>query len=69
MNLSVFQPHAEGLSTYGDKGARLDWILISEELEFSRYEVFPDIVSDHFAVAAEVVFKEESTGSTARMTP
>ena len=69
MNLSVFQPHAEGLSTYGDKGARLDWILISEELEFSRYEVFPDIVSDHYAVAAEVVLKEESTGSTDRMTP
>ena len=69
MNLSVFQPHADGLSTYGDKGARLDWILISEELEFSRYEVFPDIVSDHYAVAAEVVLKDESTGSTDRMTP
>ena len=69
MNLSVFQPHAEGLSTYGDKGARLDWILISEELAFSRYEVFPDIVSDHYAVAAEVVLKEETTSPTDRMTP
>ena len=58
MNLSVFQPHADGLSTYGDKGARLDWILISEELEFSRYSVFPDVVSDHYAVAAEIVLKE-----------
>jgi len=69
MNLSVFQPHADGLSTYGDKGARLDWILISEELEFSWYSVFPDVVSDHYAVAAEVVLKDESVGSTDRMTP
>jgi endonuclease/exonuclease/phosphatase family metal-dependent hydrolase len=69
MNLSVFQPHADGLSTYGDKGARLDWILISEELAFSRYSVIPDVVSDHYAVAAEVVLKDESAGSTDRMTP
>jgi len=68
MNLSVFQPHADGLSTYGDKGARLDWILISEELEFSRYSVFPDVVSDHYAVAAEIVLQDKSTGSTDRMT-
>ena len=68
MKLSVFKPHADGLSTYGDKGARLDWILISEELEFSRYSVFPDVVSDHSAVAAEIVLKDKSTGSTDRMT-
>ena len=67
MNLSVFQPHADGLSTYGDKGARLDWILISEELEFSRYSVIPDVVSDHYAVAAEVVLKEDTTSSTDRL--
>jgi endonuclease/exonuclease/phosphatase family metal-dependent hydrolase len=57
MELSVFEPHADGLSTYGDKGARLDWILISPELEFSMYAVFPDVVSDHYAVAAEIVLK------------
>ena len=68
LNLSVFKPHADGLSTYGDKGARLDWILISEELEFSRYSVFPDVVSDHYAVAAEIVLKDKSTGSTDRVT-
>jgi endonuclease/exonuclease/phosphatase family metal-dependent hydrolase len=57
MNLSVFKPHADGLSTYGDKGARLDWILISPELEFQKYAVFPDVVSDHYAVAAEIALK------------
>jgi endonuclease/exonuclease/phosphatase family metal-dependent hydrolase len=54
LNLMVFEPHAEGLSTYGDKGARLDWILASPELEFTKYAVYPDIVSDHYAVAAEL---------------
>ncbi len=58
MELSVFEPHADGLSTYGDKGARLDWILISPELEFSTYAVFPDVVSDHYAVAAEINLKQ-----------
>jgi endonuclease/exonuclease/phosphatase family metal-dependent hydrolase len=58
MDLSVFEPHADGLSTYGDKGARLDWILISSELNFNTYAVFPDVVSDHYAVAAELVLKQ-----------
>ncbi|MFC1688045.1 endonuclease/exonuclease/phosphatase family protein [Pseudomonadota bacterium] len=58
--LSVFSPHAEGLSTYGDKGARLDWVLISGELEFSDYAVFPDVVSDHYAVVAEIGLKKHS---------
>ena len=58
LELSVFEPHADGLSTYGEKGARLDWILISEELEFSKYAVFPEVVSDHYAVAAEIILKE-----------
>ena len=51
----VLEPHADGLSTYGDKGARLDWILVSTELEFRTYAVYPDVVSDHYAVAADIV--------------
>jgi endonuclease/exonuclease/phosphatase family metal-dependent hydrolase len=58
LGLSAFDPHAKGLSTYGDKGARLDWILVSGALSFSRYAVFPDVVSDHYAVAADLVLKE-----------
>ena len=57
LNLTVFKPHADGLTTYGDKGARLDWILASPELEFTKYAVYPDIVSDHYAVAAELTLK------------
>ena len=54
LNLDVFQPDATGLATYGDEDTRLDWILISRDLEFSRHRVFPDIVSDHLAVVAEL---------------
>lgn len=54
LGLKVHEPHADGLSTYGDRGARLDWILISPELEFSEYAVFPEVVSDHYAVAAGI---------------
>ncbi|NNK32083.1 MAG: hypothetical protein HKP02_03105, partial [Xanthomonadales bacterium] len=39
---------------YGDKGARLDWILVSPGLEFLNYYVVPDVVSDHYAVAADI---------------
>jgi endonuclease/exonuclease/phosphatase family metal-dependent hydrolase len=58
LGLAAFDPHASGLSTYGDKGARLDWILVSGALGFSSYAVFPDVVSDHYAVAADLVLKE-----------
>ncbi len=58
LELSVFEPHADGLRTYGDKGARLDWILISQELEFKEYAVYPEVVSDHYAVAAELVLAD-----------
>ena len=58
LGLKVFQPHAEGLSTYGDKGARLDWILVSKELDFRTYAVYPDVVSDHYAVVAEIILTE-----------
>jgi endonuclease/exonuclease/phosphatase family metal-dependent hydrolase len=59
LGLQVYEPHADGLATYGDKGARLDWILISPELRFRRYAVYPDVVSDHYAVAAEIELDEE----------
>ena len=33
---------------------RLDWILVTEELEFQIYETLPDRLSDHLGVVAEV---------------
>ncbi len=40
------------MSTYKDK--RLDWILLSAELEFVQYHTANEVLSDHRAVVAEV---------------
>ncbi|WP_455211823.1 endonuclease/exonuclease/phosphatase family protein [Kaarinaea lacus] len=52
--LHTYQPLAADLGTYKSGKRRFDWILISKELEFKHYEVRPDVVSDHFAVVAEI---------------
>ena len=55
LDLKVFQPDASTLATFPASGRRLDWILISRELEFRSHQVVPDTLSDHLAVVAEVV--------------
>ena len=52
--LKVYNPQADNLHTYNSRGSRLDWILISSELEFVSYKVLQDTLSDHLAVVAEV---------------
>jgi len=56
--LQVYQPEATDLGTYNSNGRRLDWILISNDLEFKSYKVLPDMVSDHLAVMAEIGLKD-----------
>ena len=51
-NMVAYQPESEGLSTYKTK--RLDWILVSGELEFVSYRVVDEEVSDHRMVIAEL---------------
>jgi endonuclease/exonuclease/phosphatase family metal-dependent hydrolase len=53
--LQAYRPEAVNLGTYGSR--RLDWILISADLEFVSYAVLPDEVSDHRAVVAEIGMK------------
>ncbi len=53
-NLKVYQPEATGLGTYKNGKHRLDWILISKDLEFVSYEVSQPVLSDHQAVLASV---------------
>lgn len=60
------QPAGEGASRYlhtwpGDKeamatykGKRLDWIVISSDLEFVSYEVSAEVLSDHLLVIADI---------------
>ena len=52
--LHVYRPGAGDLATYHSSTKRLDWILISKQLEFVSFEVLPDVLSDHFAVVAEI---------------
>ena len=52
------KPDHDGLGTYKKTtGKRLDWILVSRDLEFRKHEVLPDVVADHFAVFAELAYR------------
>lgn len=55
LELTAYDPDGPELGTYQSvSGKRLDWILISSNLEFLSYEVLPDVVADHLAVTAEI---------------
>ena len=53
--LQVYRPEAVDLNTYGSR--RLDWILISADLEFLNYAVVPDVLSDHLGVTAVIGYR------------
>ena len=53
--LSAYELCSEDLQTYPFLNRRLDWILISSELEFHSYTALEDRVSDHLAVVSELV--------------
>ncbi len=59
LNLKVFQPESSDLSTFALTGKRIDWILISPELEFASYTTLEDELSDHKAVLAELRLAKE----------
>jgi endonuclease/exonuclease/phosphatase family metal-dependent hydrolase len=42
---------------------RLDWVLISPELEFSSYRTLDDRLSDHLGVVAELAHREARAGA------
>ena len=55
LDLIAYDPHSDALGTYKKTdGRRLDWILVSRDLQFVEYRVLPDKLSDHLAVFAEV---------------
>lgn len=55
-NAQVFEPDSINHGTYKEGKHRLDWALLSEDLEFKNYHVLPDIVSDHRAILVEVTY-------------
>lgn len=52
--LKVFQPEREGLGTYKSGKHRLDWVLVSYDLEFVTYEVPQVNLSDHQPVLVKL---------------
>ena len=58
--MRAYQPMAEKMETYPSNGRRLDWVLISDELEFLSHTVLPHVVSDHHAVVADIGFRATS---------
>lgn len=55
LGLETWLPGAEAMQTFPSNGARLDWILLSGELQFNAFRVLDDEVSDHSAVVAEII--------------
>jgi endonuclease/exonuclease/phosphatase family metal-dependent hydrolase len=53
-DLKVYQPESKELGTYKKGKHRLDWILISKDLEFVSYQVPQIILSDHQPVLARL---------------
>jgi endonuclease/exonuclease/phosphatase family metal-dependent hydrolase len=62
LGVRAYEPTAADLATYPALWPlwRLDWILISPELEFHSYAVLRDRVSDHRAVVADVRFQHSA---------
>ena len=54
VNLKTYKPKSGTLNTFSKLDRRLDWVLISKELQFTRYTNLPDVLSDHNAVLAVV---------------
>ena len=53
----TYKPEAANCNSYKDK--RLDWILISKDMEFVSYQVLPDTLSDHAMIIADVRFIDD----------
>jgi len=56
LDLVPYAPESRELATFpqGRPRRRIDWILVSRGIEFMRYEVLGDRLSDHRAVFAEL---------------
>jgi len=59
LGLRAHRPEARDLISFPTLQRRLDWILISPELEFRGYRILSDAVSDHRPVVAELRLKPQ----------
>ncbi len=54
LNLHPFKPDDEALVTFPKFGERLDWILVSPEINFNSYRSVDLVVSDHLGVVSDL---------------
>lgn len=54
--LHVYKPASDDLNTYKDK--RLDWIVLSNQLDFISYSAVARVLSDHKAVTASIKWRD-----------
>lgn len=54
----TYKPGSPDYNTYKDK--RLDWILITRDLEFVSYKVLPDTLSDHAMIVSDIRFVDDT---------
>lgn len=59
LSIKAYQPE-ETTVTFPKSQKRLDWILISEELDFADYTVHTQPLSDHYAVSAEIILPKSA---------
>lgn len=69
LKLEAWRTDSEHLKTFPRLKQRLDWILISQELEFKGHNVLPDEVSDHLGVTAEIGLRPKTEKATDQPRP
>ncbi|WP_198013799.1 endonuclease/exonuclease/phosphatase family protein [Desulforegula conservatrix] len=54
LNLRSYKPDDKNLSSFPFTNKRIDWVLISNQLEFSTYKALDEQFSDHLAVVCDI---------------
>lgn len=54
LKLKAYRPDEKTPVTFPLSGRRIDWILVSDNLDFRSYRVLDDMISDHLAVFGEI---------------
>jgi len=67
LHLHAYAPSAKDLCTFPLFNRRLDWILISPELEFVDYRTLSDVVSDHRPVVATLQWAGHNSDRSANL--
>ncbi len=55
LNLTPHGTHCEDCQTYRRRNRFVDWILVSPEFGFEKFQILEDEISDHYAVAATLI--------------